>query len=123
MKKFLVVLAFLLVASTFVTAESIDLGKFPKGKWLDSNWNAVWEFGADSIRLLDTAGNVLFDFKDKITNFKVDVGVSEASISFTCKETERKYVFTKGVANLDLVMSIDPDWTVTDYKVTMKMQN
>lgn len=123
MKKFLVVLAFLLVASTFVTAESIDLGKFPKGKWLDSNWNAVWEFGADSIRLLDTAGNVLFDFKDKITNFKVDVGVSEATISFTCKETERKYVFTKGVANLDLVMSIDPDWTVTDYKVTMKMQN
>ncbi len=123
MKKFLVVLAFLLVASAFVTAESIDLGKFPKGKWLDSNWNAVWEFGADSIRLLDTAGNVLFDFKDKITNFKVDVGVSEASISFTCKETERKYVFTKGVANLDLVMSIDPDWTTTDYKVTMKMQN
>jgi hypothetical protein len=66
---------------------------------------------------------VIFDFKDKITDFKVDVGVSEAKISFTCKETERKYVFTKGVTNLDLVMTIDPDWTDTNYKVTMKMQN
>ena len=123
MKKLLVVLAFLLAASVYVTAESIDLGKFPKGKWLDANWNAVWEFGADNVRLLDTAGNVVFDFKDKITDFKVDIGVSEANVSFACKETGRKYVFTKGITNLDLVMTIDPDWTVTDYKVTMKMKN
>jgi len=122
MKKFLTVLAVLLVASAFASAESINLGQFPKGQWLDANWNAVWEFGADDIRLLDVNGNVLFDFKDKITDLEVDIGVSEANISFACKETERKYVFTKGVTNLDLVMSIDPDWTTTDYKVTMKMQ-
>ncbi len=123
MKRFLAILAFVCIGSALGFAEDIDLGKFPKGKWLDPNWNAVWEFGANSIRLLDTSGNVVFDFKDKITDFKVDVGASEARISFTCKEAERKYVFTKGVTDLDLVMKIDPDWTATDYTVTMKMRN
>jgi len=120
-RAFLVIAAFALVTG-LVFSEDIDLGKFPKGKWLDPNWDAVWEFGADSIRLLDTRGAELFNFNDKISDFKIDIGVSEAKVSFTCVEAERKYVFTKGATNLDLVMQIDPDWTDKDYKVTMKMQ-
>lgn len=44
-------------------------------------------------------------------------------ISFTCVDARRKYVFTKGVTDLDLVMTIDPDWTDSEYSVRMKMQN
>ena len=122
MKKIYLVLAVFVLMSSFVFSESIDLGKFPKGKWLDKNWNAIWEFGADNIRLLDTNGSEIFNFKDKISDFKIDIGVSEAKISFTSTEAERKYVFTKGVTDLDLVMDIDPDWTDEDYRVTMEMQ-
>lgn len=123
MKKVLVMLTMLVLLSAFVSAESINLGNFPKGKWVDSNWNAVWEFGVDSVRLLDTNGNVIFDFKDKITDFKVDVSLTAAKISFTCAETQRKYLFTKATTNLDMDMKIDPDWTTTDYTVSMKFQN
>jgi len=122
MKKICLVLAVFFLMSSFVFSESIDLGKFPKGKWLDKNWNAIWEFGADNIRLLDTNGSEIFNFKDKISNFKIDIGVSEAKVSFTSTEAERKYVFTKGVTDLDLVMDIDPDWTDEDYRVTMELQ-
>ena len=97
-------------------------GEIPKGKWLDKNWNAIWEFGADNIRLLDTNGSEILNFKDKISNFKIDIGVSEAKVSFTSTEAERKYVFTKGVTDLDLVMDIDPDWTDEDYRVKMELQ-
>lgn len=71
MKKICLVLAVFFLMSSFVFSESIDLGKFPKGKWLDKNWNAIWEFGADNIRLLDTNGSEIFNFKDKISNFKL----------------------------------------------------
>lgn len=123
MKRILAIFAVLLVTVTLVNAEGINLGNFPKGKWLDANWNAVWEFGTDSIRLLDTNGAVIFDFADKTTDFNVDVSLTQAKISFTCAEAERKYVFSKGIKDLDLVMEIDPDWTDQNYTVTMKMQN
>lgn len=60
--------------------------------------------------------------KFQTSNFKIDIGVSEAKVSFTSTEAERKYVFTKGVTDLDLVMDIDPDWTDEDYRVTMELQ-
>lgn len=122
MKKIIAVLALLVAAATMVFAEGINLGDFPKGKWIDSNWNAVWEFGADNIRLLDTKGAVIFDFKDKISDFKVDVGLTEAKISFSCAATGRKYTFTKGIKDLDLMMSIERKWTTQGYKVTMPFQ-
>ena len=122
MKKIYLFLAVFVLMSSFIVSEDIDLGKFPKGKWMDKNWNAIWEFGADNIRLLDTNGSEIFNFKDKISDFKIDIGVSEAKISFTSTEAERKYVFTKGVTDLDLVMNIDPDWTDENYRVTMEMQ-
>lgn len=122
MKKILVALVLLVCTSPLFFSEGIDLGAFPKGKWVDSNWNAVWEFGADNIRILDSTGAVVYDFNGKISNFKVDVGLTDAKISFTCKDAERKYVFTKGIKDLDLVMKINPEWTDKDYTVTMAFQ-
>lgn len=122
MKKLALLLVLIVGFGAAVTAEGIDLGKFPKGKWVDANWSAVWEFGAESIRILDAAGAVVYDFDGKITDFNVDVSLTEAKISFTCADAERKYVFTKGIKDLDLDMEIDPDWTDTNYKVTLAFQ-
>ncbi len=121
MKRLIILIATVLMMAG-LSAQSIDLGKFPKGSWVDRNWNAVWEFGANSIKLYDTAGSLLFDFDGKIENFKVDVGVSNAKISFSCKETQRSYLFTKGLADLNLDMKIDPEWTTTDYSVTLEFK-
>jgi hypothetical protein len=119
MKKFLVLAALALLFVSAASAQNIDLGNFPKGNWVDANWNAVWEFSTDNIRLLDTSGAVVFDFKEKISDFKIEPGLSGVKISFACKETERKYVFTKGVTDTALTMDIDPDWTDTNYSVKM----
>ncbi len=121
MKKWLLALVALLAAAA-AFAQTPDLSKLPKGKWLDANWNAVWEIGADSIRLLDGTGAVVFDFKDKIKDFKVDAKVTEVTFSFRCDGAERSYTFKKGTTDLDLTMEIDRDWTTEPYSVTMKLQ-
>jgi len=118
-KKALFILTALLAAAV-AFAQSPDLSKLPKGKWVDSNWAATWEIGAESIRILDAKGAVVFDFKDKIKDFKVDAKLTEITFSFRCDEAERSYVFRKGTADLDLTMEIDPDWTDEPYSVKMK---
>jgi len=63
MKKLIVVLVLLFALSAVtVFAQSSILGAFPAGKWLDSNYDAVWEFAATGIRILDLNGNVLYSF-------------------------------------------------------------
>ena len=123
MKKAILILAAILLTATAVWAQGIDLGKFPTGKWMDSNWDAVWEFSSDNVRILDTKGTVIYDFRGKISDFNVAVTITEAKITFTCKDANRKYTFTKGVKDLDLVMRIDPDWSDKDYEVTLKLRN
>jgi major membrane immunogen (membrane-anchored lipoprotein) len=123
MKKAIITFLLLTIAAISLSAQSINLGDFPKGKWLDEKWNAMWEFSADNIRILDaSSGAVVYDFKDKIGDFKVDVSLTEAKISFSCKDAGRTYVFTKGIKDLNLVMSINPDWSDEDYTVTMPFQ-
>lgn len=122
MKKITVLLALLVLAVTMAAAETINIGDFPKGKWLDSAWGAVWEFSSDNIRIIDSNGTELYNFKDKITDFKVDVSLTKATISFACKDAGRTYVFTKGIKDLDLAMEINPDWSAENYLVTMAFQ-
>ena len=123
MKKAILILAAMLLAGASVWAQGIDLGKFPTGKWMDAKWDAVWEFSTDNVRILDSKGTVIYDFRGKITDFNVAVTVTEAKITFTCKDAGRKYVFTKGIKDLDLVMKIDPDWSDKDYEVSLKLRN
>lgn len=120
MKKLTVLLV--LVAGLAAALSAQDLSKLPKGKWLDANWNGVWEFGADSIRLLGTDGAVIFDFKDKMKDFKLDAGLAEVKLSFSCEETGRNYRFVKATTDLDLSMEIDRAWTNEPYSVKMKFQ-
>lgn len=121
MKKLLVVLVLLLVAG-FVFADNVDLSKLPKGKWLDANWDAVWEIGANSIRILDLNGKEVFNFNNLISDFEYGASLTEARFSFRCDEAGRNYVFRKGLTDLDLVLEIQRDWTSETYSVKMPFQ-
>lgn len=120
MKKIIVFLSLLLTVGFAVSAQ--DFSKLPTGKWLDQKWNAVWEFGANGITLSDTNGKLIFDFKDKMADFKVDASLSKVDISFSCAETHRSYKFSKATTNLDMDMEVLPTWLKEPYKVTMKLQ-
>lgn len=119
MKKILILL-FLLLVLSFGMAQDINLGDFPEGKWLDAKYSAVWTFSTDNIKLYMTDGSLVFDFKDKIEDFKVSPSLSGVDLTFSCKETGRDYKFTKGVTNLDLTLVIDRDNGV-HYETEMKM--
>ncbi|WP_461246921.1 hypothetical protein [Treponema sp. R6D11] len=122
MKKLLIVLV-LLFAATVVFGQTIKLGTFPVGKWLDPNWDAVWEFSSNNIRILSsTDGSVLYDFSSKtIQNFKVFVDGVQPGISFTCPEAERSYSFKASLPKTDVVMDIERS-DQPKYNLTMKKQ-
>ena len=118
MKKAIVVLIMLL-AATALFADSINLGNFPVGQWLDPNYNAVWDFSTGNIRILNTNGAVLYDFSSKtIQNFKVFLDGVNPGISFTCPEAGRSYRFVKPLTDSTLLMEIDRT-NLAKYKVTM----
>jgi len=121
MKKLLVVLIILLAAVS-LHANPIQLGNFPVGQWLDANYNAVWDFASDNIRILSTNGRVLYDFSNKtILNFKPILEGTQPGISFTCLESGRSYRFLKPITSSDLIMEIERS-NRPKYSVTMKKQ-
>ena len=121
MKKFILILVILFAASSLF-ADQIQLGSFPVGKWLDPNYDAVWEFSSNNIRILDTNGNVLYNFANKtIQDFKVFVDGTQPGISFSCPEAGRSYRFLKPLTNSDVNMEIDRSGK-PKYTVNMKKQ-
>ena len=124
MKKIL--LGLLITAICAVSMFAFDLGDFPKGTWIDSNWNGAWTFGVDgTIRLSDAkSGEVIYNFtQDKISDFKITPSLSGLVISFKCAETERTYSFTKPTAlDISIELKIECDWVPGGYSVKMDMK-
>jgi len=128
MKKLIIVLV-LLLAATALFGQAIQLKGFPTAKFLDSakggdfDYEAVWEFSANNIRILDTAGNVQWDFSGKtVRDFKVSVLESaDARITFSCPEAERSYIFTTNTPSKDITMVIKRDG-LPDYIKRMSPQ-
>jgi hypothetical protein len=121
MKK-LIAFFIVLLAAASLFAGPIQLGTFPVGKWLDPNYDAVWDFASDNIRILSPSGKVLYDFSDKtIQDFKVFLEGTQPGISFTCPEAGRSYRFLKPLTNTDVVMEIQRN-NLAKYSVTMKKQ-
>jgi len=119
MKKLLVVLIILLAAAS-LPADPINLGNFPVGQWLDANYDAVWDFASNNIRILSPDGRVMYDFSNKtIHDFKVFMEGTQPGISFTCLESGRSYKFLKPLTSSDLVMEIERS-RYPKYSVTMK---
>ncbi|MCL2184348.1 MAG: hypothetical protein FWB86_00645 [Treponema sp.] len=125
MKKILMVLAFVLLltaaASEDLFAQQINLGTFPVGSWLDTNYNAVWEFSSNNI-VIKVNGAVVFDFsKNTIQNFNVGMVGTNPSITFSCPQAGRTYRFTTRLPGSGLTMTIDrPD--EAQYVVNMDKQ-
>ncbi len=100
--------------------------QFPKGTWIDSKWDAAWEFGVNNtLKLKDSkTGEVIFNFTpDKRSNLKVNASDSGLVISFRCEETKRTYKFTKPVTlDTKITLDIDYDLEPKHYKVDMPMK-
>ncbi|MGL1894069.1 MAG: hypothetical protein OCD02_20730 [Spirochaetaceae bacterium] len=110
MKKIIMVLLFTCTATAFISAEGFDFDDFPTGKWIDSNYDAVWEFESNNIRILDSSGNLFYDFNGTvIENFKVEASTEGLVLSFYCEDTSKKYKFIKPLSNMNLSMEINKD--------------
>ena len=121
MKKYVLVLVLLFVAAALF-GQTINLGNFPVGRWLDHNYNAIWDFSTNNIRILSTSGAVLYDFSDKsIQNFRVSMEGIQPSMSFTCPEAGRSYRFTSNLPGTDVTMGIQRQG-LPDYSVQMRKQ-
>lgn len=122
MKKILLFVLILTATTAMVHSEGINMGDFPLGKWLDAQYDAVWEFQSNNIRILSTDGSVHYDFAGKtIENWSIKPGTSGLVLSFYCPDTGRKYEFTKALTDTSLKMYIVTDWDYL-YKVNMPFQ-
>lgn len=121
MKKTIMVLLLCLSGLAVVSAQEMDLGDFPVGKWLDADYDALWTFSSDSIELYLTNGSLVYDFKNKIQDFDINGSLKGVELTFSCEETGRSYRFVKGVSSLDLQLVIDKTSGI-HYETTMKMQ-
>jgi len=122
MKKLIVVFV-LLFAATTIFAQSIDMGSFPTGTWLDHNYNATWTFAATGITLKTTDGTFTYSFNSRnMEGFRLSMSGVQPSITFSCDAVGRTYVFRAALPATDLVMEIDNKALTSKYSVTMKKQ-
>jgi len=118
--KRIILCLFILFMAVSLFADPIQLGNFPVGQWLDPNYNVLWDFSGNNIRILSTDGRVLYDFSNKtIRDFKVFMDGAQPGMSFSCPEAGRSYRFLKPMVNTDLVMEINRSARPL-YSVTMK---
>lgn len=122
MKRFLLIALLSIVALGFVGATDIDLGDFPKGTWVDHNYDAVWEFSGDNIRILDMDGTLIWDFAGKtIEGFNFGMNGDTYVVTFSCPEAGRTYKFTKPLVNTDLIMDFTRNEMEYKVKMTIKV--
>ena len=98
---------------------------FPKGEWLDANWNAKWIVSDGSVEIKDSNTNESIYVFTKNNIEDEDKSLTDEGLvwSFVCKNTYRKYYLTKFDSkknNKNLLLQIDPDWTKESYEVELK---
>lgn len=98
---------------------------FPKGEWLDANWNAKWIVSDGSVEIKDSDSDesIYIFTKDNIEDEDKSLTDEGLIWSFVCKNTYRKYYLTKFDSkknNKNLLLQIDPDWEQESYEVELK---
>jgi hypothetical protein len=103
-----------------LSADVIKLGHFPKGKWLDTTWQAYWTFGDDTIELRDVHDQVIYDFAGIVQRLKVEeLNQGGIRLSFDCAKARRSYLFEKATASAPMAMSIRQYGSSIAYKTAM----
>jgi hypothetical protein len=121
MKKIILILLLSILAVSVVSAQNANLGKFPVGEWLDTNYDAYWVIESDNI-ILKQNGVVVYEFKDMISDLKLDATMTgDAELSFRCDDTGRSYTFSNKIGSTDIKMMIKKDSGI-NYDVMMKRQ-
>lgn len=121
MKKMILILLLAMMAVSFVSADEINLGKFPLGEWLDTNYDATWVFDSDNI-MIKQDGAVVFDFMDKITDFDMKATMAgEVEMKFRCDDAGRDYTLSNKLGSTDITLMFKRD-DGEDYSVMMKRQ-
>ncbi len=120
MKKILICLVLISLGLGALSAQELNLGSFPLGEWLDDNYDAYWVFESDNISIKQD-GAVVYDFKGLVSDFKVNPGMGEITISFRCDDAGRTYEFVNKIGTTDITMMFDKD-NGLDYEVVMKRQ-
>lgn len=116
----MLVLLLVLVALVPVTAQAINLGNFPLGSFVDPNYDAVWEFTSNNIRILDMAGAELFNFsQNTVRDFRVGLDGLNPLVSFSCVESQRSYRFVKPLNRNVVLMTINAPWN-PNYQVELR---
>jgi len=116
MKKLIIALVLLLASTALFAQTRINLGTFPVGSWLDTNYNAVWEFSSNNI-VIKVNGAVVWDFSQQgIQNFNVGTQGTNPSVTFGCSAAGRTYRLTTRLPGSGLTLTIDrqgePQYTV-----------
>ena len=102
-----------------------DPMEFPKGIWVDHNWNAKWiiSVSAAQIKDLTTDESIYLFTKANMTDEEKNLTEEGLVWSFVCKDTYRKYYLTKFDSkskNKNLLLRIDRDWTDEPYSVELE---
>jgi len=119
MKKLIFVLV-LLFAATGLFAQ--DFSALPTGRWLDHNFDAIWEFSANGIKLSTAADGDIFTFTTRnIQNLRPSRSGTLAGIAFSCEATGRSYTFLINVTNNVMTMNIEREGR-PNYQVQMQKQ-
>jgi len=121
MKKIVLVLVLVFTAASLFAAP-IPLGEFPTGRWLDNNYDAIWEFTYNNIRIVSPSGFVYYDFSAKtVENFRFSYDGDNPRITFSCPEAGRTYRFTIIRPENNALMDIDRP-NQERYTVNMRRQ-
>ncbi len=112
MKKVIVILIVMVVASVCGFAADMNLANFGTGYWSDPRYGVVWEFKGDGIRIIDeTTKKILYDFRaHNVQNVNVAVGADGVTLTYDNLDLAWKYVIKKPISlNADLEATITFD--------------
>jgi hypothetical protein len=117
--RFLIMLFLFYSAIAMSWSDDVMLSDFPRGKWLDPEWNAYWAFGETSMRLLDMQDKVIWDFAGIVSDMKVEIRENgDRRLTFACQKAGRSYEFVR-TAKGAMLMSIRRFGTDAAYRVEM----
>lgn len=121
MKKRVFLALTLILAATAVYSVDLNIGRFSRGQWLDANFDAVWDFSSEGVKILKLDGSLYYDFNGKsINEFSVMPEDNGLAMTFRCLDTGKTYKFIKPINEPEIKLIIDKK-NGTHYETIMEV--